>query len=244
LFLASIAQGAEVIPQKPPRYVNDYASVLSAGALQKLNSALENFEKETSSQIVVVIYPKMQSDSSIEDYTVRIAQKWGIGQKTKDNGAILFVFIQNHTMRIEVGYGLEGAIPDITAKRIIEDEIAPQVRSQNYDAGISAGVNALMAASKGEYKGSGRTNAQRKSRRKDSWIPFVFFALFLVMAISSRKRRSGRLYQGNRWGGPWIGGGWGGGSGSGWSGGGGGGGGGWMSSGGGGFGGGGSSGSW
>ncbi|MGV3771695.1 MAG: TPM domain-containing protein [Verrucomicrobiales bacterium] len=240
LFLTVLVQAAEVLPKAPTRYFNDYAGVISQGTAQKLNSALESFEKESSSQILAVIYPKMQSEAPIEDYTVRLAQAWGVGQKDKKNGAVLFVFIQDRAMRIEVGYGLEGAIPDVTAKRIVEDEIIPHFRTQNYDAGLTAGVTALMQAAKGEYQGTGRTNAQGRQQRKSGWFPLIIFAFIILMTFSNRKRH-GRMYGGRGMGGmPWIGGGggFGGGSSGGFGGGGG------FSGGGGGFGGGGASGRW
>lgn len=98
----------EVIPPKPAQYFNDYAGVVSGGTAAQLNQKLEQFERDSSCQIVVAVFPKMQSDSSIEDYTVRVAQSWKVGQKGKDNGAVLFVFIQDRKMFIQTGYGLEG----------------------------------------------------------------------------------------------------------------------------------------
>ena len=136
---------AEVIPPAPQKYFNDYANVVSTTTAARLNQQLEQFERETSSQILVVVFPKMQSASSIEDYTVRVAQSWKVGQKAKDNGAVLFVFIQDRKMYIQVGYGLEGALPDALAKQIIENEIKPGFRSGDYEAGLNAGVTAMLA---------------------------------------------------------------------------------------------------
>ena len=103
---ASILSAAEVVPAPPQQYFNDYAHVVSAGTATRLNQQLEQFERDTSSQILVVIYPKMQSDSSIEDYTVRVAQAWKVGQKSRDNGAVLFVFVEDRKLYLQVGYGL------------------------------------------------------------------------------------------------------------------------------------------
>src|ERR1039457_6592507 len=86
----------EVIPPAPAAYFNDYAHVVSTGTAAQLNQTLENFERQSSEQIVVAVFPKMQSDSSIEDYPVRVAQSWQAGKKEKNNGAVLFVFIQDH----------------------------------------------------------------------------------------------------------------------------------------------------
>ena len=112
LFLACAVRAGEVIPPPPAGYFNDYANVVSASTAQPLDQILEQFERDTSNQIVVAIYPKMQSDSSIEDYTVRVAESWKVGQRLKNNGAVLFVFVQDRKLYIQVGYGLEGALPD------------------------------------------------------------------------------------------------------------------------------------
>ena len=238
---------AERLPQKPARYFNDDAHVVSSATAERLNKALEDFERETSNQILAVVYPKMETDSSIEDYTVRVAQSWHVGQQGKDNGAVLFVFVQDRKMFIQVGYGLEGALPDATCKQIIENEIKPRFRGRDFDGGLTAGINAMLAATRGEYKGSGSTVADQQNRRglkrSPGWGVFLLVFLFLLIGFSGRRRRR-HSYWGH-WGGGW--GGWtiGGGGfssgGGGWSGGGGGGG---FSSGGGNFGGGGAGGNW
>jgi uncharacterized protein len=237
---------AEVIPPKPTRYFNDYAGVVSKSTAEQLNSALENFERSTSSQIVVVVFPKMQSDSSVQDYTVRVAQAWAVGQKGKNNGAVLFVFVQDREMYLQVGYGLEGAIPDATAKTIIEQEIKPRFRAGDFDGGLRAGVNAILEAARGEYKGTGRTVAERGRGGRGGGLPFLLLIVVLVIFIAAARRSQGTVYRRSGrsgwsgWPGGWGGGGWGGGGGGGWSGGSSGG----FSSGGGSFGGGGAGGRW
>ncbi|HEX5221971.1 MAG TPA: TPM domain-containing protein [Verrucomicrobiae bacterium] len=227
---------AEVIPPAPTKYFNDYANVVEAGTANHLNQALENFEKESSSQIVVAVFPRMQSDSSIEDYTVRVARAWKAGQKDVNNGVVLFVFIQDRKMYIQVGYGLEGKLPDALCKRIIEDEIKPHFKAGNYTAGLTAGVQSLIEATRGEYKGTGRTVAQGRGGNGSPLfgVPLIVLFIIIVLLLSRGSRRS-------RWGGGgWIIGGGGGGwssGGGGWSGGG-------FSGGGGSFGGGGAGGSW
>src|SRR5438067_11697058 len=95
ILLAANAHGAEVIPPKPDRYFNDYAGVVSKEAAYRFNEQLAQFERETSDQVVVAVFPKMQSDSDIADYTQRVAQTWGVGQKERRNGVVLFVFVQD-----------------------------------------------------------------------------------------------------------------------------------------------------
>lgn len=241
---------AEVIPPAPAQYFNDYAHVVSSQTASQLNQSLETFERETSDQIVVAIFPKMQSDSSIEDYTVRVARAWRVGQKDKNNGAVLFVFIEDHKMFLQVGYGLEGALPDALGKQIIAEQITPRFRAGDYGGGLSAGVQAILGAVKGEYRGTGLTVAESRHGTANSLqglfvlVVLGFFVLIIFLSII-RSSRHGWFYWGGGWGGggwssgSWGGGGFSGGGGGGFSGGGGG-----FSGGGGSFGGGGAGGSW
>jgi uncharacterized protein len=233
------ARAAETIPPAPPAHFNDYAGIVAPGAAHALDAELEQFERDTSNQLVVAIYPHMQSDSSIEDYTVRVAQAWHAGAKGRDNGAVLFIFSQDRTLYIQVGYGLEPVLTDILCKRIIADQIAPAFRSGDFTAGVTAGVHAMMAAARGEYQGTGRTVGDRANRR-GAPSPMVWIIFLLVVgasALFSRRRRVlyGRSGRSTIWfGGPRGGSGWGGGGGGG----------GGFSGGGGSFGGGGAGGSW
>lgn len=233
---------AERIPPAPNRYFNDYAKVVSPALVEELNTQLDQFERTSSTQLLVAIFPKMESDSAVEDYTVRVAESWRVGQKAKSNGAVLFAFMQEHQVYLQVGYGLEAVLPDATAKRIIETEIVPRFRQGDVDGGMRAAVGAMMAAAKGEYQGTGRT--QHDGAQPTSSRGFGFFGLIVLVMLFSAiaRRRTRRNYV---FGGPqagwWLGGPRGG-SGGGWSSGGGGGGG--FSGGGGSFGGGGAGGKW
>jgi uncharacterized protein len=234
------AQAAEVIPPKPDHYFNDYAGVVSKDAAERFNAQLEQFEKETSDQVVVAIYSKMQSDSSIADYTQRVAQAWGVGQKERRNGVVLFVFVQDHKMFIQVGYGLEGALPDITAFDITEYKIKPHFRNNDYEGGLAVGIDSILKAIRGEYKGTGKTVAEEQggSSAPPSILFFIIFIIVLII-LSRLMRRFGGYGYSSGGGGPIffpMGGG-----GGGWSSGGGGGG---FSAGGGSFGGGGAGSSW
>jgi uncharacterized protein len=230
-FLASLAiqsQAAEVIPPKPDRYFNDYAGVVSQSAALRFNEELAQFERETSDQVVVAIFPKMQSESDIADYTQRVAQAWGVGQKERRNGVVLFVFVQDRKMFIQVGYGLEGALPDITAFDITEYRIKPHFRTGDYEGGIATGIDSIFKAIRGEYKGSGRTVAEQH-RRGGGAPNFLFFTIFVIalIVISRVLRRLGGYGYSSRRGGPIFfpvgggGGGWSSGGGGGFSGGGG-----------------------
>ena len=247
LVLASAVAGAQALPPLPPvptRYFNDYASLVDAATAQRLEEKLRRFDEATSTQVLVVVFPELPWPS-LEDFTVRAAQAWKVGRKQLDNGAILFVFVKDRAVRIEVGYGLEGALPDVTAKRIIEETIVPVFQQGRFAAGIEAGADAIMAATRGEYTAPARP-ASRTGGGGASILAVVAFLLFLNFLIGRRMSR-GRYttYQrgGRRsgWGGPVY---WGGGGGFGRGGGGFGGGGGGFSGGGGSFGGGGASGRW
>jgi uncharacterized protein len=186
-LLPTLAMAAEVMPPKPDAYFNDYAHVASSATANELNQKLEQFERDTSSQILVAVYPKMESDSSIEDYTFRVKETWGVGQKGKNNGAVLFVFVQDRKMYIQVNYGLEGALPDALAKQIIENEIKPYFRNGDFDSGLRAGVTAILQATKGEYKGTGRTVADQFARHRTPIpLPLVIFAAFMISGIVGR----------------------------------------------------------
>ncbi len=242
LALASYAFAAEVIPPKPDRYFNDYAGVVSKEAADRFNEQLAQFERETSDQVVVAVFPKMQSDSDIADYTQRVAQAWGVGQKERRNGVVLFVFIQDRKISIQVGYGLEGALPDITAYDIRANHIQPYFRNGDYEGGLATGIDLICKAIRGEYKGSGKTvTEQHRGNGVSGLVPFIIFVIVLIIISRVMRRLGGYGYSSGR-GGPVflpMGGG-----GGGWSSGGGGGGFSGFSGGGGSFGGGGSSGSW
>src|ERR1051326_3837268 len=197
-FVAINAHAAEVIPPKPDRYFNDYANIISSDAALRFNEQLAQFERETSNQVVVAVFPKMQSDSSIEDYTYRVKETWHVGQKGLNNGAVLFVFIQDRKMFIQTNYGLEGALPDATCFDITEYKIKPRFRTGDYEGGLAEGIDSIFKAIRGEYKGSGKTVRERTRSDHASGffgnlILFGFF--FLISWLLSRvKRRRGYHY--------------------------------------------------
>jgi uncharacterized protein len=202
ILLAINSHAAEVMPPKPDRYFNDYAGVVSREAAHRFNEQLAQFERETSDQVVVAVFPKMQSDSDIADYTQRVAQAWGVGQKERRNGVVLFVSIQDHKMFIQVGYGLEGALPDITAFDITEYHIKPLFRNRDYEGGLATGIDLICKAIRGEYKGSGKTVAeQRRGRKASGLLPFLIFVIVLII-ISRVIRRLGGYSYSSRRGGP------------------------------------------
>ena len=236
------ARAEEPLPPAPKAHFNDYAGLVSAADAQRLDAKLADFEQQTSTQIVVAVFPQLPSPS-LEDFTVRTAQAWRVGGKKFDNGAILFVFANERKMRIETGYGLEGALPDQLAARILDEQVRPRFRAADWAGGLEAGIDGIIAATRGEYKAVAPQKARRSSGA--AIIVLVVFVLIFLWLSSLGSRGLGRTYASS---GSQRGGYWGGGSGGGWSSGGGfgsgGGGGGGFSGGGGSFGGGGASSSW
>jgi uncharacterized protein len=217
LLLAVHSYAAEVIPPKPAGYFNDYAHVVSSSAALRFNEQLAQFERETSNQVVVAVFPKMQSEDDIAAYTQRVAQAWGVGQKDKRNGAVLFVFIQDRKMFIQVGYGLEGALPDATAFDITEYRIKPHFRNSDYDGGLAEGIDSILKAVRGEYTGTGKTVRERQRENGGTFTPsnlLLFFFFFMVLFfLRHLKPRRGYHYSSGGGGWSWyLGGGGGGGS--------------------------------
>jgi len=215
LACAICAHAAETIPPKPDRYFHDYAGVVSQGAAQRFNEQLAQFERETSDQIVVAIWRTMPSQSSIEDFTQRTFQTWEVGQKGRNNGVVFFVFVDDHRMRIQPGYGLEGTLPDITCNEIIRDAVAPRFRAKDFEGGLAAGIDLIFKAIRGEYKGSGKTVRESGSSQSSTAGLLVFFFVLIIflLAVRASRRFGGYRYTGG--GGPFISGNWG--SGGGWS---------------------------
>lgn len=143
-------------PGSPTGYVNDFAQVMSASAKQALEAELTTFKQTTSNEITVVTVPNMGGDY-IENYAVKLFAEWGIGTKAKDNGVLLLLSIEERKMRIEVGYGLEGALPDSIAQSILNNEMTPLLKAGDYDGAVTAGVQAIEQATKVEYSASAET---------------------------------------------------------------------------------------
>ena len=191
--LSSIPAFALEVPERPEGRVTDQTGTLSQNEIAALEQKLAAFERETTNQIAVLLIPSLEGDS-LEDYSIRLAEKWKIGQKGKNNGVILLVVKNQRRLRIEVGYGLEGAVPDGLAGSIIRNEIAPQFKAGQFYRGIDAGVTAIMAATKGEYK------APQKGRaRAVPWFPFLpLILIFGVSAIVNLIARKRHYHSGGR----------------------------------------------
>ncbi|HEV2478384.1 MAG TPA: TPM domain-containing protein [Puia sp.] len=239
---------AQDVPAKPnpPRRVNDFAHVMTPDQVDALESKLVAFNDSTTSDIVIVTVPDI-GNSSIEDYALKILRSWGVGDKKNNNGVVILADIKDHSVYIAIGYGLEGAIPDITAKAIVDNEIIPNFReggNDNYYRGFDQATNALIKAAAGQYKAPEGYAQGRHRHSNGSGNAIGFFIIILIIIFIIFRRRGGGggggggyyggggwlpfflgTMIGSSWGNRGGGGGWGGGdSGGGWGGGGGGGG--------------------
>lgn len=223
-FLFSCLFGAGVWAQTefkvPPLTgpVIDKVGYLTRSDRQELMQLLYDFNRRGKAQVQVLIVPDLQG-IPIEQASIQIVDQWKLGSEKKDNGVLLLVAAKERALRIEVGQGLEGAIPDITAKRIISDQMIPLFRSQRFSAGVIVGVHEILRLADKEF--ADENNLQESSQRGD--IPvWVIIAVLIVISILGRFGGGrGRYYHGG--GGGFGGGGWSsGGGGGGWSGGGGG----------------------
>lgn len=224
-------------PQLTGRVVDD-ASLLDAAEEAEIVSQLESLESRTTDQLVLVTLPSLQG-YPIEEFGYRLGRHWAIGQKDKDNGVLLIVAPNERKVRIEVGRGLEGVLPDAIAKIIIENAILPRFRSGDFPAGIKAGLRDIELVLTGDAE-EVKARARRDVGPEDDWVAaiilIVWIVIFIIVVWSIiQSAKHGSVSSGRRGGS-----GWGGSSGGGWSGGGGGG----FSGGGGSFGGGGASGGW
>ena len=142
----SVAARAEVpVPEAPARWVTDHAAFLSPAAADALDARLGAYAQQTGHQVLVYI-DHTTGGVPIEDWGARAFQKWRVGRKGIDDGAVLFIFSDDRRLRIEVGYGLEERVPDIVASRIINDRVVPLIRAGDRDRAVNVGVDALVAA--------------------------------------------------------------------------------------------------
>jgi uncharacterized protein len=187
-FFTGFAQDVVKKPN-PPRLVNDFANVLSPEQIESLERKLVALDDSTSNQIAVVLI-KTLGDYAVEDYSVKLFREWGIGNAKTNNGVLILAAIDDRKMWITVGYGLEGAIPDITASSIYRNEMVPSFREGNYYRGIDNAINALSKAAAGEYK------VKREKKAVDvkgggSILGFLIIVIVIII-LSSRGGRGGK----------------------------------------------------
>ena len=196
--LAAVAQNVPPRPN-PPRLVNDLAGMLRPNEIAQLESKLVAYNDSTSSQIAVVTVPTL-GDYDIFDYAQKLYETWGIGQKSNNNGILLLIAEQEHKARIHTGYGLEGAIPDALAKRIISNTIVPAFKQKRYYEGLDRATDQLIALAKGEYKADQSTQSRTRSSSDDSGsgISFWLIIAVLILFMIFRNRGGGNGGRRNR----------------------------------------------
>jgi len=193
LLFALIGQGQDIPdPMSPPRLVNDYAGLLNDNQFRHLELKLEGFNDSSSTQIVVALVKSLNGLTK-EEFADRLGEKWGVGRKGKNNGIIILVkpHYQNEKgeVRISVGYGLEGVIPDATAKRIVENDMMPYFKADDYYGGIEQATSTMISLAKGEFSAE-----QYKKKTSGSPFGFVIPIIIIIIIIIFMRGNSGNHY--------------------------------------------------
>jgi uncharacterized protein len=181
LFSTLFADITQYFPKLDGRVV-DTANLLSSSAKEKLTNILKEHEDKTSNQIVVVTL-KSLNDYEIEDYSYQLGRFWGIGQKDLNNGVLLVISMEEKKLRIEVGYGLEGALTDKISYEIINYTLKPKFKQERYEEGISNAVQEIIQAIKGEY--TAKTKVKNEDQEENSLLAFFFFGIIFISIFLS-----------------------------------------------------------
>ena len=199
ILLALAVTGQEIPdPMQPPRMVNDYSGLLEPAGLERLEAKLQEFYYQTSTQIYIVILDDI-GGYDIAEFTFLLGDKWGVGTKGKDNGAVILMNPTPDHMRgdvfIATGYGLEGSIPDAIAKRIVEYDMIPWFKQQDYYAGLDAATTTMMELARGEYTADEYVQNRQAERRPGSNLPALGVIIFIIILFSLLGRgRAARQY--------------------------------------------------
>jgi uncharacterized protein len=193
LLLWTLSLVAQDIPDRPvpPRLVNDFAGILTQDETAQLERKMVSFNDSTSTQVVVVIVKSLNGYDK-NDFAQRLGQKWGVGQKGKNNGVVILVKPKYTTEKgevaIQTGYGLEGVLPDITCKQIVDNEMIPKFAQGDYYGGISAGVSIVLSITKGEFT-AGQYNKRAKQQKPYGILVPIIILMVVVFWI--RMNRGG-----------------------------------------------------
>jgi uncharacterized protein len=179
----AIAAFSQDFPAKPNTLVTDYTNTLSAGDKQQLENKLVAFDDTSSTQIAIVLI-KSVGDYDINEYGTELGRKWGIGQKGKNNGLLILAAIDDHKVTIQVGYGLEGAVPDVITHQIIEQDIKPHFRQNDYYGGLDVATSDIIKYTKGEYKADAKpAQNNRQGSSGGGIIFFIIIVVFILIAV-------------------------------------------------------------
>lgn len=188
LIILTSAGIAQDFPAKPDKLVNDYTGTLSAEQIQHLEQKLVAFDDSTSIQIAIAIL-KSVGEYDINEYALELGRKWGVGTKGKDNGVVIVVALGDRKISIQTGYGVEGVLPDMYTRRIIDNEIKPNFKAGNYFKGLDAGTDAIISVTKGEYKNDKVKTA--KSGKGGSAMIILIIIVFIVIMLLRKGGKGG-----------------------------------------------------
>lgn len=177
---------AQDFPEKSNKLVNDFTGTLTASQVQQLEDKLVAFDDSTSIQIAVVVL-KSVGDYDINDYALQLGRKWGVGTK-KNTGVMLLVALGDRKISLQTGYGIEGALPDMYTKQIIENDIKPYFKNGDYYGGLESGTNAIIQYTKGEYK----NDRPKKGGRENNGSALPILIIIIVIIIVIIRRGGGR----------------------------------------------------
>ncbi len=183
--LSAFAKELPAAPN-PPKLVNDFTGTLSAQEIQMLETKLLAYSDSTSTQIAIVIENSLEGEDAF-DYSQRLAQSWQIGQKGKNNGLLIYIAIDDHKIRIQSGYGMEGTITDALSKRIIEENIKPYFKQKQYFQGLDEATSIIMRAASGEYI----NDQPRKKGKKDTSIGTIILFIIIIVVVGLFSNKGG-----------------------------------------------------
>lgn len=184
-FLSSLPSPGAPVPELSGRVV-DTASMLSQSTVEQLENLLAAFESDDSTQIVVLTTDSLEGEN-LEEFSLKVAEAWQIGQKGSDNGALLLIVKNDRKIRIEVGYGLEGSLTDLVAGKIIRNIITPQFRNGNFNQGVVDGVSAMIGSVRGEFSSS--TPPSQGHKQDNDFAGFLIFIIFAFFNLGKVFRR-------------------------------------------------------
>lgn len=188
LFQKTIADSD--FPNEPDNLVTDLTNTLSPGEIRSLEQKLLNYEDTTSNQITIYICSTVPDGYEYSDYAERLAEYWEIGQEGKDNGILIFVAKSDHRIWIATGYGMEGSVPDLIAKQVIDQLITPEFKNGNFYKGLDLGTSALIKAARGEFK----AEPGKKKKMLPGWVVIAVIVIILFMLFTGRNRGGGGTY--------------------------------------------------
>lgn len=188
LLAVALPLTGQDLPSEPVGHVNDFADMLTASEQQQLEQKLRNYRDTTTSVIAVATLESLKG-ISIEETATELFNSWNMWEGNKDNGVLVVVARQERKMRIEVGYGLEGAIPDIMAGRIIREILTPYFRQGDYYQGLDRATSAVIQLASGEY--TGQLAQETSNGKKEDTASFIIFLLFIIFVIYSSSRKGG-----------------------------------------------------